>query len=224
MSSLEFSAGSTRSTHVAGMVGSRMVRSLSLVALFAAVPAMAAPGGELAQVQSHLRSVGTMTARFAQTDSRGKTLTGSLTLKRPGRIRFQYQKGVPLLVVGDGKALTMIDYQVRQVSRWPIGNSPLSILLDPNRDVSRFAKVLPSPGGGRVLIEGRDPKHPEFGTITIGFTRAPSAPGGLMLAGWTVLDAQGNRSTVVLSDQAFNVAVSDRTFTWRDPRPQNRGR
>jgi outer membrane lipoprotein-sorting protein len=200
-----------------------MLRFMAPLVLLAAAPASAATG-VLAQVQTHLRAVDTMTASFAQTDNRGRTLNGTLSLKRPGKIRFQYQEGVPLLVVGDGKALTMIDYQVAQVSRWPIGNSPLSILLDPDRDVSQYAKVLPGAPDGRVLIEGHDPKHPEFGTITIGFTRLPSAPGGLMLAGWTVLDAQNNRSTVVLSDQKFNVPVSDRTFAWRDPRPKTRGR
>jgi outer membrane lipoprotein-sorting protein len=200
-----------------------MLRYTAPVLLIAVAPVSAATG-VLGQVQAHLRAVDTMTADFSQTDSRGKTLTGTLSLKRPGKIRFQYQEGVPLLVVGDGKALTLIDYKVNQVSRWPIGNSPLSILLDPDRDISRFARVLPGTPSGRVLIEGRDPKHPEFGTITIGFTQQSSAPGGLMLAGWTVLDAQNNRSTVVLSNQRFNVPISDRTFLWRDPRPKTRGR
>ena len=40
-----------------------------------------------------------------------------------------------MLIVGDGKALTLIDYEVRQVQRWPIGNSPLAVLLDPNQDL-----------------------------------------------------------------------------------------
>jgi len=197
---------------------------LPVIAALVAIAAPAYAANELARVQAHLRAIKTMTADFAQTDQNGKTLTGTLTLKQPGRIRFQYQKGVPLLIVGDGKALTMIDYKVNQVSRWPIGDSPLSILLDPTRDLSRYAHAVPSQVPGRLLIEGRDPKHPEFGTITIGFTEAPSAPGGLMLAGWTVLDAQGNRSTIILSNQKFNKPVSDRTFLWRDPRPQTRGR
>ena len=188
----------------------------------AAIAAPASAANELPRVQAHLRGVATMTADFSQTDQNGKTLTGTLTIKRPGKIRFQYQKGVPLLIVGDGKAFTFIDYQVAQVSRWPIGNSPLSLLIDPDRDISRFARAVPAPPG-RMLIEGRDPKHPEFGTITIGFSEVASAPGGLVMAGWSMLDAQGNRSTVVLSNPRFNVAVNDRTFLWRDPRPQNRG-
>jgi outer membrane lipoprotein-sorting protein len=56
--------------------------------------------------------------------------------------------------------------------------------------------------------------------ITIAFRRTPSAPGGLRLEGWTVVDAQNNRSTVRLSDQRFNVAVSNDAFNWTDPRPR----
>jgi outer membrane lipoprotein-sorting protein len=192
---------------------------IAIAAALIAAPAIAQTGG-LAQVQAHLRAITTMTAGFAQTDRNGRTLTGTVTLKQPGRIRFQYEKGVPLLIVGDGKALTMIDYQVSQVSRWPVGNSPLGLLLDPSKDISRYAHLVPGAPEGRILIEGHDPKHPEFGTITIGFSRLAGAPAGLALAGWSVLDAQGNRTTTVLSDQKFGTPVSDQAFLWRDPRPK----
>ncbi len=88
------------------------------------------------RVVAHMQAVGTMTASFTQTDRRGGTLSGKLLLKRPGHVRFEYQKGVPLLIVGDGKALTMIDYEVKQVQRWPIRNSPLAALLDPGQDLA----------------------------------------------------------------------------------------
>ncbi len=117
-----------------------------------------------------------MTAAFAQTDRAGKTVNGTLTLKRPGRIRFQYQKGVPILIVGDGKALTFIDYSVKQVQRWPIGNSPLGVLLDPNRDMSRFARQVQTADPRLVVVEARDPKRPQFGVITLAFSREASAP------------------------------------------------
>ena len=199
-----------------------MLRFAIAAALIAA-PATAAQTGGLSKVQAHLRAVTTMTASFAQTDRTGRTLTGTVTLKQPGKIRFQYQKDVPLLIVSDGKAFNFIDYKVKQVSRWKVGDSPLALLLDPTKDISRYAHVLPGAPDGRIVIEGRDPKHPEFGTISIGFAEKPGAPGGLMLAGWSVLDAQGNRTTTVLSDQKFGVPVSDQTFRWRDPRPQTHG-
>ncbi|MDP8911947.1 MAG: outer membrane lipoprotein carrier protein LolA [Pseudomonadota bacterium] len=171
----------------------------------------------LSQVTAHLKAVDTMTANFSQTGRGGQTLNGVLTMKRPGKVRFQYAKGVPLLIVGDGKALTMIDYQVKQVSRWPIGNSPLSVLLNPNQDLSRIAKVTRN-DAQVLLVSARDPKRPEFGTITISFAKVPSAPAGLMLQGWTMVDAQSARSTVKLSNQRFNVAVADTAFRYVDPR------
>lgn len=197
-----------------------MMRSLPLAAALGLVPAAvaAAPSPDLAQAQRHLQAVGTMTASFVQTDRSGRQVGGTLTMKRPGKVRFQYQKGVPLLIVGDGKALTMIDYQVAQVSRWPIGDSPLAVLLDPTKDVSRFARVVSPPGAPLLLIAARDPKHPEYGTITIAFARSPGGPGGLVLQGWTTVDAQNNRSSVTLSNQRFGVPVSDNMFKWNDPR------
>jgi outer membrane lipoprotein-sorting protein len=178
----------------------------------------------LASVSAHLRAVETMTASFAQTDRAGKTLNGVLTLKRPGKIRFQYEKGVPILVVSDGKALTFIDYSVKQVQRWPIANSPLGVLLDPNRDLTRYARMV-NAGDPRIsVVEVKDPKHPEYGTITLAFERAPSAPGGLMLVGWIALDSQNNRTSIRLSNQRFNVPVSGEAFLWSDPRSRGRGR
>lgn len=198
-----------------------MIKVLTFAAILGAPLAAAAaqtPAPDLEAVQAHLRAVQTMTATFQQTDRAGKTLNGTLTLKRPGKIRFQYQNGVPILIVGDGRALTFIDYSVKQVSRWPIGNSPLGVLLDPNKDLTRFAKLIPS-GDPRVLLAtARDPKRPEFGAITLAFARESGAPAGLRLQGWVALDAQGNRTSVRLFDQRFNVAVSDQAFTWRDPR------
>ena len=189
---------------------------VAVVAMVAAP--VAAQSNDLALVQSHLRAVNTMTATFTQTDRAGKTLTGTLSLKKPGKIRFQYEKGVPILIVGDGKALTFIDYSVRQVQRWPIGNSPLGVLINPDKDIARYAKVVPS-GDPRVLsVEGYDPKHPEYGRITMVFARDAAAPGGLMLQGWVMLDSQGNRTTIRLANQRFNAGIDDGTFRWNDPR------
>ena len=122
-----------------------------------------------------------------------------------------------MLIVGDGKALTMIDYEVKQVSRWPIGDSPLSVLLNPNKDLTGIAKVTRN-DDQVLMIQARDPKKPEFGTITIAFAKVASAPAGLMLEGWTALDAQNDRTTIKLSGQRYNVQVADSAFRWTDPR------
>ena len=189
------------------------------VALAAVAPApvvaQAPPG--LDQVQAHLRAVSTMTASFTQTDRRGRSLNGTMSLKRPGKIRFDYGRNANMLIVGDGRALTFVDYDARDLQRWPINDSPLSVLLNPNQDLSRYARVTRN-DAQVLLVEARDPRRREFGTITIAFAKSANAPAGLMLQGWNVIDAQNHLTSVRLSGQRFNVPVADSLFTYRDPR------
>lgn len=209
----------------------RSFARLSAVALFAVAglsaplslaPAVAQPAaaqsGQLDQAVAALRGIATLKADFTQTDRNGQRVDGTLTLKRPGRIRFQYAPGVPMLIVSDGKALTLIDYEVRQVQRWPIGNSPLGALLDPNRDLSRFGSLQPTGDPNVVSVQVRDRRHPEYGVITLIFVRKASAPGGLELVSWVALDSQNKRTTIRLANHQYGVAVSDNDFRWNDPR------
>lgn len=208
---------------------------LRKTALMLAAPALALGGVGAAVVQTAraaapaassdveravaaLRAISTMRADFVQTDRNGQRLSGVMTLKRPGKIRFQYQQGVPLLIVSDGASLNMIDYEVRQVQRWPIKNSPLGALLDPNRDVARYARLIPTQSPDVISAEVKDPKHPEYGTITMIFIRKASAPGGLELSSWVAIDSQNKRTTIRLSNHQYGLAVSDNTFRWNDPR------
>ena len=188
-----------------------------------AVPSSAqTKGDQMARVVAHMKAVGTMTANFTQTDRNGQSLSGKLLLKRPGQIRFEYQKGVPLLIVADGRALTMIDYEVKQVQRWPIRNSPLAALLDPGQDLARFGKLLPTSTDDVISVEVRDRKRPEFGVITMVFVKQAGAPGGLTLNGWVALDSKNNLTSIRLANVKFNGAIADSSFKWKDPRPVRR--
>jgi outer membrane lipoprotein-sorting protein len=188
----------------------------------APLAAQEAQNGDLANAITALRAISTMRADFVQTGRGGQRTKGVISLKRPGKIRFQYERGIPVLVVSDGKALTFIDYEVRQVQRWPIRNSPLGALLDPSRDVMKFGRLVPSENPRLISVEVRDRAHPEYGVITLIFTRKPSAPGGLELASWATLDSQNNRTSVALSNQQYGVAISDNAFRFKDPRSVTR--
>ena len=203
----------------------RSIAVAALVVCLSGAPLAAQmPNAQLDEAVGALRSITSMTADFTQTDRNGQRVGGQMTLKRPGKIRFQYQKGVPLLIVSDGKALTMVDYEVRQVQRWPISNSPLGALLDPNRDVSRFGRLVPTGNPGVTSIEVRDPKHPEYGVITMILVKDPSAPGGMELTSWVALDSQNKRTTIRLANQRYGVAIAANAFSFTDPRRTAPGR
>ncbi len=198
-----------------------MIAAIPAAMLVQAKPAIAAQG-DLDRAVSALRAITTMRANFTQTDRQGQTVQGVMTLKRPGKIRFEYEKSVPILVVSNGSSLTMIDYEVKQVQRWPIKSSPLGALLDPGRDIGKFGKLIPTGNPDVLSMEVRDAKRPEFGVLTMIFVRNAAAPEGWQLTNWVALDSQNNRTTVRLRNHAYGIAVNDSAFTYRDPRKSSR--
>jgi outer membrane lipoprotein-sorting protein len=199
---------------------SNFARALVPVAIVAtaAAPAPAQPSADLKAVEASLAATQSMTADFHQTDGKGRQMAGTLSLKRPGKIRFAYGGGVNMLLVADGKRLTFVDYDVAQKSSWPIAKSPLAVLLSPQPDLARIARIMPSENKNVLVVRARDARRPEFGTLVLAFVRDGSAPGGLKLGGWTAIDAQNKRTTVRLSNQRYNVAVPENAFTYAEPK------
>ena len=220
-----------RSMSIFAFLSKRPLRAALAGVVLCALPASLAPtapavaqseAGDLNRAVSALRQISTLKADFSQTDRLGQTANGVLTLKRGGKIRFDYGEDQDLLVVSNGRSLYLVDYEVNQVQRWPIRNSPLGALLDPERDISRYGKLVQTGNPDVVSIEVRDPKRPEFGMITMIFVRDVTAPGGLELNTWVALDAQNNRTTVRLRNHRYGVTVADSEFRFRDPRQSSR--
>ena len=198
------------------MILKTVTRGLVPVALVAAAPAPAATESpDLARLKAHLTAVQTMTANFTQTDAKGRVATGTLQMKRPGRVRFAYSGG-DLLLVADGKRLTFLDYSVGQKSSFPLSRTPLGPLLSASPDFNGKAEILPS-ADSRVVV-ARAKSNGQYGQLTLAFLRNPSAPGALQMYGWTAIDQQGHRTTVKLSDVRYNVAVPDSAFTFVEPK------
>lgn len=200
-------------------LSARMIALAAPLAICAGSTAALAQGtATIRQVEQSLSATQSMTANFVQTDARNRSIAGTLQLKRPGKIRFEYGGGANMLMVANGKSLTFIDYDVGQKSSWPIGKSPLSVLLSPNPELRRIARTLPTSDPRVVLLRARDGRRPEFGTLILAFVKSSSAPGGLLLEGWTAIDAQNKRTTVKLANQRFNVAVPESAFSYAEPK------
>lgn len=206
---------------LAALAAGALAASAPLALTLPAAPA-AAQSDKLDAAVAALRGISTMRANFTQEDRNGQRVSGVMTLKRPGKIRFEYDKSVNMLIVSNGSSLTLIDYDVKQVERWPIKDSPLGAILDPSRDVKRYGKLQPTSNPDVISVEVRDSKHPEYGVITLIFSRNGAAPGGWQLASWVALDAQNKRTTVRLSGHRYGMSVPDSTFRFTDPRTTGR--
>jgi outer membrane lipoprotein-sorting protein len=192
----------------------KLARAFVPAVVAVSVPAVAAESPDLAKLKAHIGSVQTMTANFVQTDARGRSAAGTMQLKRPGKVRFQYGSG-DLLIIADGRNLYFLDYQVGQKSTYPLSKTPLGALLSGSSDFNGKAQILPS-DNPRVVVARA--KNSAYGQLTLAFLRSSSAPGGLQMYGWTAVDPQGHRTTVKLSNVRYNVAVPESAFTFTPPK------
>ncbi|MDR7102086.1 outer membrane lipoprotein carrier protein LolA [Croceicoccus sp. BE223] len=212
----------TRTARAIGVGLLALAAPATLIAPAAPVAAATSSSARMDNAVKALRAITTMKADFTQVDRSGQRVSGTMTLKRPGKIRFQYQKGIPMLIVSDGSRLTMLDYEVNQKQVWPIKNSPLGALLKPDGDISRYGKLMPTGSSAVTSIRIKDPSHPEYGTLTMIFENKASAPGGMELAGWVSVDAQNKITKVHLDNHRYGMSVGDGTFTFKDVRARTK--
>lgn len=175
----------------------------------------------LRQVQAYMDTVSSLQAEFVQRAPDGGLARGTLSLSRPGRVRFDYSDDVPFLVVADGKALNFVDYEIGQVTRWPVKDTPLRALLGSSTDLASIgARIEVAPGGitDLLALHASDPEKPEMGTITVYFEVSEGQKPPLKLLSWAVTDAQGQLTTVELSDNQVNVDLASSLWEFEDPR------
>lgn len=185
----------------------------------------------LEEVERHLNGIGTMEGRFVQVTSTGNYAEGDVALRRPGRMRFEYDSPNPTLLVADGFNLTVYDRELEEATMLPLRQTPLWLLL--REDISFAADDLEVLGvrerDGTVAILLQQADEPGMGNIEIQLSRDP-----MTLKRWIVTDAQGVETTVSLADMSYDVDFEPRTFDVQnlpgvlapgmDPRNQNRGR
>lgn len=172
-------------------------------------------------VQTYMDTVGSLEARFRQQAPDGGIATGKLSMARPGKVRFDYADDVPFLVVADGKTLSFIDYEIGQVTRWPVKDTPLRALLGGSTDLASIgANIEMAPFGteGLVALHATDVDRPELGHITVYFEEDATTPEKLRLVSWVVTDAQGQITTVELSQAQINIDLADNLWDFEDPR------
>ena len=183
----------------------------------AAAPAAALSGEEQALVDraaSYLQALRTVQGRFTQTSSRGGASGGTFSMQRPGRARFEYDPPAALLIVSDGYNVKVYDRRLRTFDQYPLGSTPLVLLLAREVRLDRgvvVTRVRRTAGG--FSLTARDARRQAEGSITLEFADAPVA-----LRGWTVIDAQGVQTQVRLGALREAGRLDPGLFQLQDPR------
>jgi outer membrane lipoprotein-sorting protein len=165
------------------------------------------------EIEQYINSIRTLQARFVQNNPNGSIVQGTLYVRRPGRMRFQYDAPSQLKIVADGTQVTLWDPQTRDFGQWPIGWTAASFLVrEPFRlsgDITVESLQRTSDGLQVTMTQTRKPQD---GKIIVRLAENP-----LSLLGWTIIDNRGNRVAVSLSNVQTGLQLADSLFKYDGP-------
>ena len=160
------------------------------------------------QIEQYFNTIRSLKARFVQSNPNGSVVQGTLYVRRPGRMRFEYDAPSQLKIVADGYQVTMWDHATRDFGQWPIGWTAASFLVkDPlslsgDLQVEKLERV-----NGMLEATMSQARKPQEGKVIVRLNENP-----LQLRGWTIIDNRGNRVTVSLSEMQTGLQLADSLF------------
>jgi outer membrane lipoprotein-sorting protein len=186
----------------------------TLLLTFAAVlPAQAQTG--VPELEKYLNSIKSAKARFVQSNPNGSVVQGTLYLRRPGRMRFEYDPPSQLKIVADGYQVTLWDPATRDFGQWPIGWTAATFLVRENLSLSGDLRVEKIDRvNGLLEFTMSQTKKPQEGKVIVRLAENP-----LTLRGWTIIDNKGRPVTVSLNDLQTGVQIADSIFKNDGPDP-----
>jgi outer membrane lipoprotein-sorting protein len=193
------------------LVGAGVLAATGFAAPFAAAQTS---NPDVAAVERYFNGIRTLQARFVQSNPGGTVVQGTLSVRRPGRMRFEYDPPSKLKIVADGMQVTMWDVANRDFGQWPIGWTAASFLVKEPFVLSggdlRVEKVERADGMLQLTIT--QARKPQEGKVIIRLAENP-----MLLRGWTIIDNRGQRVDVSLNDMRTGLQLADSLFKYDGP-------
>ena len=187
----------------------RILYFFAVIALVLYAGAASAQQLTLRQISDYLNGLQTAPGGFTQINADGTLSTGQIYIKRPGRIRFEYNAPDDTMVLAGGGQLAIFDPRSNTgPDRYPLSRTPLSIILRENVDLGSENMVTNvTSDGTTTTVTAQDPENPQYGNIQLVFTANP-----VELRQWIVTDDLGTQTTVILNDLVAGAAIRDVLF------------
>lgn len=183
-----------------------LLLSLPAVALAGPVFAQRIP---LSEISRYFNGFTTAQGDFTQINPDGTLSTGRLYIRRPGRVRFEYDPPEQSLVMAGGGQVAIFDSRSNQgPNQYPLRQTPLNLILEQNVDFSNRRMVVGhTDDGTTTTVVAQDPDNPQYGSIRLVFSANPTE-----LRQWVIRDDSGAETTVILGNMQFGTNLSARLF------------
>ena len=184
------------------------MKIISILCMVLASP-VAAEKISLNEISSYFNAMTTAEAQFSQITDTGETSTGRLFIRRPGRIRFEYDPPEATLVVVGGGQVAVFDPKSRdEPLRFPLRHSPLNLVLEREVDLAQRDMVVAHfEVESQTAVTLQDPENPDYGFIQLIFNDNP-----VQLDQWVVQDNSGCQTHIILDSLTEGGKLSNMLF------------
>ena len=184
------------------------MKIISILCMVLASP-VAAEKISLNEISSYFNAMTTAEAQFSQITDTGETSTGRLFIRRPGRIRFEYDPPEATLVVVGGGQVAVFDPKSRdEPLRFPLRHSPLNLILEREVDLAQRDMVVAHfEVESQTAVTLQDPENPDYGFIQLIFNDNP-----VQLHQWVVQDNSGGQTHIILDSLTEGRKLSNMLF------------
>ena len=189
--------------------------SAAVLVLLAALPASAQQGSiGVPQIEQYFNGIRSLKARFVQSNPNGSVVQGTLYVRRPGRMRFEYDAPSQLKIVADGSQVTLWDPPNRDFGQWPIGWTAASFLVMEPFKLSGDITVVANQRtpDGLLALTMVQTRKPQEGKIIVRVSENP-----MQLRGWSIIDNRGNKVDVSLTDLKTGTQLAGSLFKYDGP-------
>ena len=166
-------------------------------------------------INDYINSYQTLKSDFTQISPRGQASQGVLLISKPGKLRFEYAPPNPLLIVSDGKWLTIKNKVKERGDQFPLSATPLRLVVSPKIDLLAETDVIGfESGDGITTVSLMDRKDNLGGYIVLIFDEVRN-----QLQQWVIVDGKGRRTTVQLANIETGGKFDPKLFIGKIKRP-----
>jgi outer membrane lipoprotein-sorting protein len=188
----------------------------ALTACSVAPPPLVLSGDDrvaVTQITDYLNGLQHFTAKFSQAGPDGYS-EGYVWLQRPGKLRVEYVRPAPKLMLANHGRLLLVDRTTQATTSLRLSRTPLDILLAPQITLSGTVTITAlqrQASGLQLSLIKTD--APGQGTLILRFTADP-----LALEGLTVV-RDGQTTAFNLSDMNRDTLIDAARFEFNTPAP-----
>ena len=181
-----------------------------LVVFLTASSILKADPYSLANISQYLQNLKILKADFSQTNPDDTISSGTILIKRPGRMRFEYNKPDKTLVLVSAGALAIFDPKGdEEPLTYPIKNNPISLILKREVDLLNSEIVANyEVSAEKAVLTIRDPKKPQLGSVELVFVGTKP-----QLEKFIIKNENGSSTSISLKDIKYPEKLNETLFS-----------